>query len=256
MLNTPKKLFIPLINRLGFIRAQSRFTSPPVLIGGCGRSGTTLLLAMLSAHPAIFTFPHELSVFNHWTTRRDGSKVPLRSDRMYRYLLTHKIPAGIHRWCEKTPYNVRYIENILNYFNEQVRFIHIIRDGRDVCLSKHPDKPGTYWISPDRWINDVQAGLRYQDHEYVHTIYYEDLILHYRETMKGIIHFLGETYGAEMENWIDNTQVKQNNAWYGSVEILHTHSVKKWKNTEDRQRIKELTAHPGFKDLLEKLNYM
>ena len=35
----------------------------PLIIGGCGRSGTTLLLSVLSAHPKVLAIPHETEAF-------------------------------------------------------------------------------------------------------------------------------------------------------------------------------------------------
>ena len=60
-----KKIFIPLITAIGKKIEKRRFTCPPVYIGGCGRSGTTLLLSILSAHKDIFACPRELNPFEN-----------------------------------------------------------------------------------------------------------------------------------------------------------------------------------------------
>ncbi|MCF8332320.1 MAG: sulfotransferase [Bacteroidales bacterium] len=255
MLNKGKKLIIPVINKLGKIREQKNFTKSPIIIGGCGRSGTTMLLSMLSAHPSVFAFPDELSIFNHWIKSDDGKLTPFRSDRMYRHLITHPIPSGKKRWCEKTPYNIRHIDEIIDYFNGNVKIIHIIRDGRDVCLSKHPDKPGEYWVEPERWVNDVRNGLSYKEHSNVYTVFYENLIYHYHKYMKDLLAFLGESFSDEMVNWTENTTVKKNNAWFGSVESLHSQSIGKWKKPENKSRVDYLMSVHGFKELLQELNY-
>lgn len=255
MLNKGKKLFIPVINKLGSTRERKNFIKSPIIIGGCGRSGTTMLLSMLSAHPSIFAFPDELSIFNHWINADNGNLIPLRLDRMYRYLITHPIPSGTKRWCEKTPYNIRYIDEIIDYFNGDIKIIHIIRDGRDVCLSKHPDKPGEYWVEPERWINDVKNGLSYRDYPNVYTTYYENLIYHYHRYMKDLLAFLDEPFSNKMANWIEHTTVKNNNAWFGSVENLHSQSIGKWKKPENKTRVDYLMSVRGFKELLEELNY-
>lgn len=255
MLNKGKKFLLPAIKKWGAKKEQKHFTKPPVIIGGCGRSGTTLLLSMLSAHPSIFAFSDELSIFNHWEKTKGGQWKPQRLDRMYRYFLTHKIPKDINRWCEKTPYNIRFIDTILNYFNQNVKIIHIIRDGRDVCLSEHPDKPGEYWVDPDRWISDVRKGLEFKNHPQVYTVFYEDLISHYHKHMRQLMSFLDEPFSKEIQQWYIYTKVKENNAWYGSVENLHNHSVGKWRNKKNFQRLRELMAYPGFEELLKELDY-
>ncbi len=40
-----------------------RLYKSPILIGGCGRSGTTLLTSILSSHPKIALIPHETGIF-------------------------------------------------------------------------------------------------------------------------------------------------------------------------------------------------
>ena len=151
-LNLFKKISNPIINYLGKKKMKGRFQDMPIIIGGCGRSGTTLLLSIISAHPNIFAFPKEIGVFSEWHNSNP------RIDRLYRYVLVNSLPNEKNRWCEKTPGNVRHFDKILSYFNNKVKLIHIIRDGRDVMLSKHPKKPDSYWIFPVIWINDVKEG--------------------------------------------------------------------------------------------------
>ncbi|NIR47629.1 sulfotransferase, partial [candidate division KSB1 bacterium] len=115
-------------------RAQKRFTDCPIILGGCARTGTSLLLSILAAHPRIFAFPTETGVFSNWQyngNSNEGSPkyVPERMDRLYRYILSHVIPKSATHWCEKTPSNVRHIDKILAYFDHKVKFIHLIRDG-------------------------------------------------------------------------------------------------------------------------------
>src|SRR6056297_413126 len=104
MLNSFKKSFFPLILYLGRKKMERAFDREPVIIGGCGRSGTTLLQSILSAHPSILGFPKELSVFNYWR-EKDGGKEPLRIDRLYREIFIRHVPKGVRRWSEKTPRN-------------------------------------------------------------------------------------------------------------------------------------------------------
>jgi hypothetical protein len=73
--------------------------------------------------------------------------------------------------------------------------------------------------------------------------------------MQEVLEFLGEEFTEEMQDWRSNTKVRKNNAWYGSVENLHSQSVAKWKKPENEQRVQELMAYPGFAELLKELNY-
>ncbi|MGM0502003.1 MAG: sulfotransferase family protein [Bacillota bacterium] len=249
-----KKLFKPIINYLGEKKFDIKFNDKPIIIGACGRSGTTLLLSILGAHSNIYTFPYETAAFIDWY--KDGDDYLPRIDRLYRYALTHSISNDCNRWCEKSPSNVLKFGKILNYFGEEVRLIHIIRDGRDVMLSKHPTAPDEYWVSPERWVNDVKAGLEFKDHPQVLTIKYEDLILSYQKTINQICDFIGEEATSELNNWFKNTNIKDSNAWFEKAQQIHSKSIEKWKKEENKERVEEVMQHEEVVDLLEELDYL
>ncbi|GAB6099415.1 hypothetical protein JCM16358_12940 [Halanaerocella petrolearia] len=253
-LNIVKKKMNYIINYLGKQRFKSKFNDTPIIIGACGRSGTTLLLSIIGAHPNIYTFPYETAAFVNWYTE-DNKSLP-RMDRLYRYALTHKIPSQCTRWCEKSPSNVLKFDKILDYFGEEVRLIHIVRDGRDVMLSQHPSAPDKYWVSPERWVKDVKAGLKFVDHPQVLTIKYEDLILSYQDTINKIFNFIGEEPTQELDNWFKNTNVKDSNAWYDKAQQIHSKSVEKWKKEENQERVAEVMQHDEVVELLEELDYL
>lgn len=176
-------------------------------------------------------------------------------DRFYKSILRASIPSSARRFCEKTPRNVRHIEEIFSFFEQEVRFIHLIRDGRDVLLSQHPDKPGAYWVAPETWVQDVKSGLAYRDDPRVFTLFYEDLIQDYSASIKALLEFLEEPYTAEMEHWYQNTAVRKNRAWQGPLEKLHGQSIQKWKRSEDTKRLREIQENDELTALLQHLNY-
>lgn len=241
----------PVIVELGQRKAKRHFRQNPIFIVGCGRSGTTLLLSILGAHPHIFAIPDETTAFAHWNSKNQ----PKRLDRLYREFLFNKIPASANRWCEKTPNHVRHIDRIMHLFNGEVQFIHLIRDGRDVMLSRHPDSPKDYWITPERWVQDVKEGLQFRDHPNVLTVFYENLVQHYPATIESICDFIGETCTEEMYHWLENTNVVENRAWEKGVENLHTQSVGKWRKPENRKKVKSIMENPEIERLLTDLGY-
>jgi hypothetical protein len=253
-LNKFKRMVNPVINYLGQKKIDRKFSKEPILIGGCGRSGTTLLLSIIGAHPHVYAIPKETKVFLDWKQKEEGV-CPVRTDRIYRHMLAHWISSKADRWCEKTPRNVRYFDEILSYFDQEVKLIHIIRDGRDVMLSKHPLAPDEYWISPERWVRDVKVGLKFKNHPQVLTIKYEDLILSYRETIEEICDFIGEESTEELYSWVDHTNVQDNKAWDGTVKELHTESIGKWQRKENKARVEEVMQHEEVRKLLEELGY-
>lgn len=255
MLRSWKKPFFPLVKKCGRYKEKKNFVDPPILIGGCGRSGTTLLLSILSAHSNIFAFPKELGLFNNVYQDESGRWHPAREDRLYFHLLKNTVKPTARRWLEKSPSNVNRIREIDDHFQGRFKMIHIVRDGRDVVLSVHPTDPSRYWVDPERWVNDVSQGLAFEDHPQVHTLRYEDLITDFEPTMTKLLSFLELPFSAEVQNWHDYTTVRKNDAYFQPVQDIHARSIEKWKRTEDTERINTFLEYPGAADLLERCGY-
>lgn len=230
---------------------------PPIIIGGCGRSGTTLLLSVLSAHERIMAVPFETYCFCPVPeTGTANPDVSLDVGRFYRKLLSHRIPESCHRWCEKTPKNVVYFGKILERFGSSVRLLHIVRDGRDVVTSSHPNDSGEYYVSPERWIFDVSAGLSVDDHPQVMRLRYEDLVQSFSEVLESLGEFLDEDFGHVTRRWYERAEVREHEAWErGEVSPLHSDSVGRWRAPEHEERVTELMERPRAAPLLEELGY-
>lgn len=256
MLTPYKKILVPVIIALGRRKAARHFTEPPVLIGGCGRSGTTLLLSILSSHPELFACPKELSLFKYWKTDSNGRGEPERIDRLYTTFLRSRIGRDANRWCEKTPDNIRHLDRIDAYFKGHFKFIQIIRDGRDVILSRHPSSKGEYYVDPARWVGDVTAGLALMDHPGVRTIKYESLVRDFIPTMQQVLSHLNISMTDEIRNWYRHSTVRKNPAYFSGLVKLHSSSIGRWKDPVHRERVDELLRYPGAPELLKKLNYI
>ncbi len=243
----------PVINFLGKQKEKKNFSKPPIFIGGCGRSGTTLLLSIISAHPKIFAFPNEVDAFTTWKKTKRGYQ-PVRQDRMYRELLWRSVPDEAHRWCLKRPFNVLHIEEILDYFPE-AKFLHIYRDPRQVCVSRHPDDPSIYWVPIVRWVRDVQAGLDFRDHPQVMTLDYNRLILETEPVIREICDFLEEETVEKILNWYDHATVRKNSAWFSKLQNIQTDSLKKWQKEENKERVAEILADKKVQKLMNELEF-
>jgi hypothetical protein len=257
MMTPAKRLFVPLISTLGRRKERRIFSAAPVLIGGGARSGTTLLLSILSAHPSIFAFRKELSLFKYGE-EKDGRFVPERLDRFYTGILRTRIDRSVDRWCEKTPNNIRYMQRIDSFFQGgDYRFIQMVRDGRDVVLSRHPHTTHrSYHVDPADWVLDVQEGMKYADRENFLTVRYESLIQQFEPTMAGVCEHLGIDLNEEILNFYEHASVRRNPAYFSGLEKMHSNSIGKWKKPENKARVDQLLAHPGAMELLKKLNYL
>lgn len=244
----------PLIVYLGRWKEMRVFSKSPIFIGGCGRSGTTLLLSILSAHSEIFGIPNETDAFTSWKVLKNGKKVPARWDRLYRAILLARIPSSKKRWCEKRPANIHFIQEILSCFPHS-KFLFIVRDPRAVCTSRHPSLSDSYWISIDRYVDDVAAGLSQLHHPSVLLIRYEDLVLNTSVEIRKICGFLEIQFSREIENWFDNTSVRQNRALFSDMEPINQESLYKWQQPEHVLRIEQIVSDSRVKILAKNLGY-
>jgi hypothetical protein len=146
-------------------------SQPPVFIVGCPRSGTTLLRMMLDSHPEMAIPPESHFIPKVWTVRRryeqNGAvKVqriasdimrnerfrhwnlpeeevwdrlrslpnPRIADVIEAFFVVYAEREGKPRWGDKTPGYSLEMVRITKLF-PNARFVHLIRDGRDVATS-------------------------------------------------------------------------------------------------------------------------
>lgn len=248
-----KELFIyPVVIRLGHKKMAKHFSDEPIFIGGCGRSGTTLLLSMISAHKDVFAVPKETAAFNIW---EEGKKYPRNYHRLCRNMLTNKIPPSAVRWLEKTPANVLNFDKINVFYKGKVKFIHIVRDGRDVTTSVHPKDPNRFWVPIDRWILTVNKGLDMKNHPNVLTIKYEELTHETEDIVKRICDFLSLQYSQDIIDWTQNTRIKKDPAWFGKVQQVHSTSSGRWKDNKFRNHIEEFHNNEQALATLKRAGY-
>jgi hypothetical protein len=192
-------------------------TTPFPFILGVGRSGTTLLRAILDTHPQM-AIPGESHFIPEMARapRRYGDLGEFRWDRFLRDLARHprfrawglaedrirdsfrrdppsSLAAAFRsvyalfaqdrgkvRYGDKTPAYVHHITALAALFPEG-RFMHLIRDGRDVALSRfdHPTMSAAPLELAILWKRGVEkgrrAGRRLEPGRYLE-VRYEDLV--------------------------------------------------------------------------------
>lgn len=208
------------------------FKSPPPspFIVGAPRSGTTLLRLMLDAHPDLCIPPETdfipkvahlsnrnlknnayITIINHpeglpkWPIFNISSELfKTKLDKTY-FITKTKVIRHFYnlyskqlnkpRWGDKTPGYV-FSMDIIHRILPEARFIHIIRDGRDVLVSLKQQ-----WFRPSDdieqlalyWKKHVEAGLQFH-HSTQLTIKYERLILDTETILKLICDFIDLEY--------------------------------------------------------------
>lgn len=226
----------------------------PILIGGCERTGTSLMTAILDAHPDIYCIPEETNIF---LTRRDFKSDfwnhQIQRIRITRDLLKRDIPASSKRWCEKSPPNVRYLEQLFREFGRDLKVILMIRDGRDVITSMHPLREG-YYIPIERWINDTRQTIRWKDHPQVLLVPYESLVSNFRPVIEQVLTFLEAAMSQEVLDYTNYSGVQQHDAFHGQhLRPLYTASQRKWELPEHRERIDLFLQNEEVQELMNSI---
>src|SRR4051812_48136532 len=111
------------------VPSSRRLLRRPIVVGGCGRSGTAMLRGLIGAHTRVQVVERETQAlcpgaYEHPESDVDGRR--LRLDRLLVELNRMEIAPTAVRLVEKTPKNVRNYGGILRYFGDRVRIVNIV----------------------------------------------------------------------------------------------------------------------------------
>lgn len=195
--------------------------SQPIFLIGAERSGTTLLRLMLDSHSHLswcYEFEYSVDLISnegHWPTLED----------YYRWLSTHRIFQATNF---KIDYKLNYPQLVNSFLIQKknregkllvgatvhrhfdrllriwpdAKFIHIVRDGRDVarsCIGM--GWAGNVWTGIERWIEteNLWADLKQSlPQEQQIEITYESLITNTSVTLTKLCDFMGIAFEPEM----------------------------------------------------------
>ena len=104
------------------------------------------------------------------------------------------------RWGDKTPRYVTDISRLHRVF-PGAKFVHIIRDARDVCLSLRQAWRHTWHYSAEYWSQTVRAGVAQGQSigmDFYLEVAYEDLVRQPEPMLRRICAFLGEDFEPKM----------------------------------------------------------
>ena len=262
--------------------------SNPVIIGGSPRSGTTLIRVILDSHKNIFIGPETGLLYTNLLNKSKLANISKQLDvspekikslvkesksnlHFIDSLLTNlQHEAGKLRWGEKSPRNVTVIKRIFRYFPNS-RFIHIIRDGRDVACSlrhfpKHKVVEGEF-IKLDTnnpidqcistWVKNVRIGIKWRGDPRYLEIKYEDLVSEPRQTMETVLDFLCEPWDDTVLNYyLVDSSTRDINKMPQNIRArkpIDKSALGRWKrdlSPSERELFKELAG-----DLLIELGY-
>ncbi len=172
---------------------------------------------------------------------------------------------GKARWLEKTPGHIFEAKNLLDWFPD-ARFLHVVRDGRDVALSLRNKgwlssrrggslnqlvSAARLWyraISFGRWLQR-EAGERYLEFRY------EDLVQRREETLQQINRFLGiELTFAQIDARGEGALRGGNTTYQRKMTGLSSEGCYRWKKVMSPLEQQVITH--CLRDALEERGYL
>lgn len=200
----------------------------PVFLVGAERSGTTLLRLMLDHHPQIaFHYEFEFAVDR---IDKEGNWPDLPD--YYEYLSYHRIfllsnfridlsldyPSLIDSFLQQKmkrdnkPIVGATVHHRFHYLIKiwpQAKFIHLVRDGRDVAQSNIIMKwAGNMFTGAQRWVSAEMLWQQLSAHlkpEQKITIYYEELIRNPQPQLTNLCDFIGVPFDKAMFDYAKNS---------------------------------------------------
>jgi len=245
----------------------------PIVVGGCYRSGTSLVRRLLDSHPRIHCGP-EVKFFRDFHADFIDVEDPIAH---LRFLSTARslLPetdllevfggalveihrraakrAGKARWADKVPENVVFLDEWQRLLGERWVFLHVVRNPLDTLASieewKFPKSiPVSLDDRIDLYVAYAEAGLRFASENpdrYV-LLVYDDLVADPEASVRQLMSSLGERFYPEQLT-IDTSahQPGLEDPKVGETSEVHTASVDRWRDvlsTEQVNRIEMRTA--------------
>jgi Sulfotransferase family len=270
----------------------------PFFIFGSSRSGSTLLRLMLASHSRISIpsetwylsalveeFPFDkllqedeiskaISVMtNHYrwpdvgldaaemrcrAAKLNGARLRDLVEIVYRWNMEAE---GKCRWGDKTPAYIEIVPQLAAMFAD-AKFIHLIRDGRDVAKSFQRQGWHGPWMHgyTKEWLRAIELDCKLSKtllSERILRVLYEDLVLHPEATLRRICAFIDERFEDQMLFWhgkVDSAiPPREKRIHLGLNKDMSSSDVCRWKREMTSREIfvaealigKELT-HLGY----------
>jgi hypothetical protein len=226
----------------------------PIIVGGCYRSGTSLVRRILNAHSRIHCGP-EVKFFRDFYN--DYFNDPLRHLRFMTtarsilpehellevfgkaFIDCHERAAarvGKSRWADKNPENLVYLEEWQRLLGDQWVFVHVVRNPLDTLASiKEMQFPLTIPAALEERIalysrynqNGLSFGEIHPDRYYC--LFYEQLIDSPKPTLDSLLRWLGETLEPgqlafntfPQENGLEDPKITR-------TASIHSLSIRRW----------------------------
>ena len=230
--------------------------APPVFVGGCERSGTSLVRALLGSHSAMAVIEYDLPVWKLWRQHvgaspaggekavRKFTKALVRSSKFQGLPVAKEDPdiverllaaeptlpgvlgavgglvaknQGKARWALKVPYAEFSYPLIAEAF-PNAPFLHVVRHPCDVVASM----ASAPWVESglDTWLRTWRRSARLaatRDLPRYTVVRYEDVIVEPERTAKAVCDASGLPFEPEMLELRAHQTWRGNNSFFGDV---------------------------------------
>jgi len=191
----------------------------PIVIGGCHRSGTSLLRRILDTHPRIYCGPEVKFLRDfHGTYVKDpirhvrflaSARAMLPEEELFELLGSAFIEmheraarrAGKPRWADKNPENIVFLEAWRKLLGERWLLVHVVRNPLDTLASI---KEWPFRVSiPEQlderiemYLDYTRAGLEFAaiSPDRCYRLVYEQLVTRPEGALGALMAWLGEDF--------------------------------------------------------------
>lgn len=260
----------------------------PFFIIGAPRSGTSLVSRIIDSHPGIGV-PFESHIYptlfdwRDWYGNfdsvqarerlvedmlsiyavQDWDQIPDKGEVLERFerhdfhgafeavMGAWSSRKGKKRWGEKTPSNIEYWREILEGFPD-AKFVHIVRDGRDVAMSWKRVRfgPRHFYTLAGLWrdyLDKVEQVRGRVGDAQLFQIRYEDLLTRPEQTVRNLSEFLHIEFLPTMLSFYENVEsypTDDRNEQNLSRPLMKD-NMEKWRSGMSRRDLRRFEAVAG-----------
>ena len=229
-----KIILAPIVRWLNRRRILHRWKVLParIVICGCQRSGTTLMNEMMRSYKDVSVLAHE--------------EPALRCPYL---MLTSKYVVT------KYPEDCLKLSEIKATFGDPY-IIFLLRDPRDVIVSRHYKNPNRYWVDFKKWKEAVEHYEQFDSSRKV-VVRYEELVDNPNMVQELVANIVGLRIRYPFSEFYQHVKSKHPDIKaLGGVRPVDSSNKFKYLNLENYARIKEqLIAHPDMSEWLIRYGY-
>jgi hypothetical protein len=241
----------------------------PIVVGGCHRSGTSLVRRLLDSHSRIHCGPElkfmlefhrgyaERDPFAHLRFAESARSV-LPEEELFEllgaaFLGVHERAArraGKPRWADKAPENVLYLDAWEKLLGEKWIFVHVVRDPLDTLASIQESPfplsvPSGLEARIDHYLRYMEAGLEFgrRHPDRCLRVAYERLVADPAAEAGALMAGLGESFEpAQLELDRQAHQPGLEDPKIDSTARIHEESVGRWREAFDAAQARLIRA--------------